>query len=182
MKTSCVIKFRNGDLRLLRERLLEDLSHEYFAILLGKRRNIGGKTIITIHDIKIPGNRDYNGQSVASLNIKKGFVHQALGELTNRSDVDTMIDVHTHPFSRKHVGFSGVDDGDEKRFFRFLKEKFDNIHYASIVFSQGEYSAILWSLKKRQILPEKAVIKTQISSEQILSSDRLTKRGQKCVS
>ncbi len=171
MMTSCIIKFRNGDLRMLRDRLLEDLSHEYFAILLGKKQSIGGKSIITIHDIKIPGDRDYNGQSVASLNIKKDFIHQALAELTNRSEIDTMIDVHTHPFSKKHVGFSGIDDRDEKRFFRFLQEEFDDIHYASIVFSQMEYSARLWMVKKKQILAERAVIKAQISSEQIQSSD-----------
>ncbi len=43
---------------------------------------------------------DYKQQSVAFLRIKKDFIHKSLVELTSRYDVDTLIDVHTHPFSQ----------------------------------------------------------------------------------
>src|SRR2546429_9287828 len=90
---------------------------------------------------QFPAQSDYTQQSVALLRIKKDFIHKALVELTNRYDVDTIIDVHTHPFSQAHVSFSATDDGDEQTFFRFLNETFEGIHYASIVFSQRKYSA-----------------------------------------
>ncbi len=117
-----LIKFKHGDLACLRERLLADLSREHFAVLLGKKQKINGYTIIKVIDLLFPAQSDYHHQSVALLRIKKEFIHQALVELTNRYDVDTIIDVHTHPFSQAGVAFSTTDDGDEKTFFRFLKE------------------------------------------------------------
>ena len=107
----------------------------------------------------------------AFLRIKKDFIHQALVELTNRYDVDTIIDVHTHPFSQGGVSFSATDDGDETTFFRFLKETFKGIHYASIVFSQSKYSARVWTFSSSSIVARKALLKTQTSRENIASTD-----------
>jgi len=166
-----LIKFKLGDLDGLRERLLADLSREHFAVLLGKTQKINGNTIITVIDILFPAQSDYNQQSVAFLRIKKDFIHKALVELTNRYDVDTMIDVHTHPFTQASVSFSATDNGDEKTFFRFLNEKFAGINYASIVLSQRQYSARVWTLSSGSIVARKAVLKTQTSRENIASTD-----------
>ena len=166
-----LIKFKNGDLAYLRERLLADLSREHFAVLLGKTQQINGHTIINVIDILFPAQSDYNQQSVAFLRIKKDFIHKALVELTNRYDVDTIIDVHTHPFTQTHVSFSATDNGDEKTFFRFLKEKFAGINYASIVLSQRQYSARVWTLNSGSIVARRALLKTQTSPENIASAD-----------
>src|SRR5207248_11266252 len=166
-----LIKFKHGDLACLRERLLEDLSREHFAVLLGKTQKINGYTIINVVDLLFLARSDYNHQSVALLRIKKDFIHKALVELTNRYDVDTIIDVHTHPFTQTSVSFSATDDGDEETFFRFLKEKFEGINYASIVFSQRRYSARVWTLSSGSIAARRAVLKTQTSPENIASSD-----------
>jgi molybdopterin/thiamine biosynthesis adenylyltransferase len=122
-------------------------------------------------DILFPKRSDYNQQSVAFLHIKKDFIHKSLVELTNRYDVDTIVDVHTHPFTQTGVSFSGTDDGDERAFFRFLNEKFEGIHYASIVFSQRQYSARVWTPSSGSIVASRALIKTQTSQENIASSD-----------
>lgn len=169
--TRCFIKFKHGDLEYLRTRLLEDLSREHFAVLLGKTHKTDGYTIITVVDLLFPGQSDYNQQSVAFLRIKKDFIHQSLVELTNRYDVDTIIDVHTHPFTQTSVSFSATDDGDERTFFGFLKEKFEGLHYASIVLSQKKYSARIWAFKGNSIIAKKTLLKTQTSSENIASSD-----------
>jgi len=105
-KPRYLIKFKQGDLACLRGRLLADLSREHFAVLLGKTQQIDGYTIINVIDLLFPARTDYNQQSVAFLRIKKDFIHKALVELTNRYDVDTIIDVHTHPFSQGRVAFS----------------------------------------------------------------------------
>jgi len=166
-----IIKFKHGDLACLRARLLEDLSREHFAVLLGKTQKINGYTIIKVIDLLFPAQSDYDHQSVAFLRIKKEFIHQALIELTNRYDVDTIIDVHTHPFSQGHVSFSATDDGDERTFFRFLKETFKGVCYASIVFSQNTYSARVWTINSGSIVARKALLKTQTSVENIASAD-----------
>src|SRR3989442_1320247 len=170
-KSRYLIKFKHGDLAYLRARLLEDISKEHFAVLLGKTQKIDGYTIIKVIDLLFPGRSDYNQQNVAFLRIKKDFIHKALVELTNRYDVDTIIDVHTHPFSQGGVSFSATDDGDEKTFFRFLKEKFEGINYASIVFSQRRYSARVWTFSSGSTVARSALLKTQTSPENIVSSD-----------
>jgi molybdopterin/thiamine biosynthesis adenylyltransferase len=165
------IKFKQGDLATLRETLLADTSKEHFAVLLGKTHKIDGYTIITVVDLLFPARSDYHHQSVALLRIKKDFIHQALVEVSSRYDVDTIIDVHTHPFTRGSVSFSATDDGDERTFFRFLKDTFDGMHYASIVFSQSKYSARVWTLSNGSIVARKALLKTQTSPENIASAD-----------
>src|SRR3989442_8372598 len=170
-KSRYLIKFKHGDLAYLRERLLADLSREHFAVLLGKTHKIDGYTMINVIDLLFPGQADYNQQSVAFLRIKKDFIHRALVELTNRYDVDTIIDVHTHPFTQGSVSFSATDDGDEKTFYRFLKEKFAGIHYASIVFSQRKYSARVWTFSSGSTIAKRALLKTQTSRENIASAD-----------
>ena len=170
-KSRYLIKFKHGDLAYLRSRLLQDLSREHFAVLLGKTQKIDGHTIIKVIDLLFPGQSDYNQQNVAFLRIKKDFIHKTLVELTSRYDVDTIIDVHTHPFTQGGVSFSATDDGDEKTFFRFLKEKFEGINYASIVFSQRRYSARAWTFSSGSIAARRAVIKTQTSPENIVSAD-----------
>jgi molybdopterin/thiamine biosynthesis adenylyltransferase len=166
-----VIKFKHGDLACLRGKLLADLSSEHFAVLLGKTRKINGHTMINVVDLLFPARADYHHQSVALLRIKKDFIHKALVELTSRYDVDTIIDVHTHPFTQAAVSFSATDDDDEKTFFRFLKKTFDGMHYASIVFSQRKYSARVWMFSSGSIVARKALLKTQTSPENIPSAD-----------
>ncbi len=184
-----LIKFQFGDLDYLRSRLLEDLSKEHFAVLLGKTQKIDGYTIITVVDLLFPAQSDYNQQSVAFLRIKKDFIHHALVELTGRYDVDTIIDVHTHPFTPASVSFSATDDGDEHTFFQFLHDRFEGLKYASIVFSQRRYSARVWTFgnnsggsggssssrsskgSSKSITARKAVLKTQTSRENIASAD-----------
>ncbi len=165
------IKFKQGDLDYLRREILDDLSNEQFAILLGKKENIGENIFINIIDLKFLDNEDYLGQGLTHLSLNKEFIGQILVEIKDRFDIDTIIDVHTHPFSREHVGFSGIDDRDEKDFCVFLNSKFENINYASIVFSQTEYSARVWEMENGKPILEKALIKTQTPPELIRSSD-----------
>src|SRR6266567_5704492 len=84
---------------------------------------------------------------------------------------DTIIDVHTHPFTQTGVAFSATDDGDERTFFRFLKKTFEGMHYASIVFSQRKYSARVWTVSSGSLVARKALLKTQTSPENIASAD-----------
>ena len=166
-----MIKFKQGDFARLRERLLEDLSREHFAVLLGKTHKIDGYTIITVVDMFVPAQADYEHQSITSLHINKEFIHRILTEMNSRYDVDTIIDVHTHPFLRGRVSFSATDDGDESTFFQFLKETFEGVKYASIVLSQDNYAARVWTLSGGFITARKALLKTQTKPESIASSD-----------
>jgi molybdopterin/thiamine biosynthesis adenylyltransferase len=166
-----LIKFALGDLASLRERLLADSSREHFAVLLAKTRTVGDLTIMTVIDLLFPAHADYQQQGLAHLRLNKAFIHRVLVELTRRYDVDTLIDVHTHPFTQTGVSFSATDDEDERRFFRFLNGTFEGVHYASIVFSQTRYAARVWTKRSDTLVARKTLLKAQTSSESILGTD-----------
>jgi len=157
------IRFKNGDLDRLRKGLLSDLTNEHFAILLGKTETCNDGFIVTIHDILFPQEGELLEQNSGFLRINKKFVATALTMLQKRVDVDTFIDVHTHPFSKNTVEFSGTDDADEISFTDFLAENFSKIKYSSIVLSQEYYSARYWFCGKQKYCG--CEIKTQLKSE-----------------
>lgn len=167
----CFVKFKHGDFTHLRQQLLQDLSKESFAILLGKHERIENIDIINVYDIRYLTSSEYETQRNAFLRLKKEFIYNILIEVTTRFDVDTIIDVHTHPFCSGQVAFSNIDNNDEIQFFDFLKEKFDGLFYGSIVLSQNEYSGRIWNQQNGKATPLTAVIKTQTVIEKIQSSD-----------
>ncbi len=163
MKT--LIKFENQKLNELRSKMLKDLDREHYAILYGKFHRVSDDTcIITIKDQKYY-EKGYDVQTIASIHIGSEFRAQCLSEIDQRIDVDTIVDVHTHPFGKGKPFFSGVDTDDEKTMKEYLVSKGDTIHYASIVLSQDMYNARLWEHDGKRAFPEKAIIKTQKVSE-----------------
>lgn len=171
------IRFRQGDLDTLRNRLLADLSRECFAVLLGKREIVGELTIVTVHEMRWPNRADYRDQSITHLSLQPQFIYDLLCEATSTGEIDSIIDVHTHPFSHAGVAFSGVDDRDEEEFFRFLDETFEGIHFGSIVFSQSDYSARIWDRIGKGVRPIPAILRTQTALESCQSSSRRGRRA-----
>ena len=166
------IKFQNQALSELRRNLLADLSNEYFACLLAKTHVIADLCIITVVKAVYPDLSYYQRQGTAALKVSSDFMREVLIEADKRIDVDTVIDVHTHPFSMASAWFSGVDDRDEENFARYLHEEAPEISYLSIVFSQTTYQARFWDASgngRPRHYP--AFIRTQKLSEAIPSSD-----------
>jgi molybdopterin/thiamine biosynthesis adenylyltransferase len=169
-KQDYLVKFGVGDLSSLRGRFLEDLSCEQFAVLLAKREKVNDVTVYNVLDIRVFEKTNLLEQSVASLRISKEHVGSLLSEIENRIDVDTLIDVHTHPFSKKTAFFSHIDDYDEINFIGYLNENFPDIHYGSIVFSQTEYSARFWERSDVTTFSIEAKIVSPLATERIPSS------------
>ena len=167
-----LIKFPNQALTELRKNLLADLTNEYYACLLAKTHIISDLCIITVIEAVYPDLSYYKRQGTASLKVSWDFMREVLTEADSRLDVNTVIDVHTHPFSEASAWFSGTDDRDEETFARYLHDKAPDLHYASIVFSQTTYQARYWEVKGRgRTVHYPAFIKTQKVSESIHSSD-----------
>jgi molybdopterin-synthase adenylyltransferase len=159
------LRFPQGLFAELREHLLNDLDQEHFALLLGQRELVGELTIIKIVTVRYPTTEDYMSQGRAHLRLKREYIYRVLLEMQQRGDVDTLIDVHTHPFSAHSVAFSGVDDHDEIAFHRWLMKTLDNVNYASIVLSQSDYSARHWMQHGKRSIARPARIKTQTVAE-----------------
>ncbi len=166
------IRFPVSRFRRLRNNLLADLAHESFALLLAQCEDCAGQPIIAVRDIRYPHDQAYRQRGRAYLNVARDFFYAALVEVTERLDVNTLIDVHTHPFSTHGVTFSGTDDQDERRFYRFLTERFDGLFYGSIVLSQSDYSARLWGGPAARPHALTAEIRTQTAPEAWPAADR----------
>jgi len=164
------IRFKNGELGDLRTHMLADLSREQFAVLLGKTEAVDDDWIVTVHDVVYPGKLGVENSSIVALKIDKAFVADILTQIRGRIDVDTYIEVHTHPFSKGGVSFSGTDDMDEKRFTDYLAKEWPEIKYASIVFSQNMYDARYWLCGEGRYI--EADIKTQLLYEAICKSSK----------
>jgi len=155
------IRFAQGEFAALRGRLLDDQRHESFALLFGQYHQVGGQTLIKVVAVSAPRPEDYESQGLAHLRLKREYVYERLVEMQQRGDVDTVIDVHTHPFSTGNLAFSGVDDRDEIAFHQWLTDTLNDIHYASIVLSQTDYDARLWKRNGEGSTAHQARIKTQ---------------------
>lgn len=160
-----LIRFPQGMFPELRSRLLGERDRETFALLLGKRTVADGLCVIRVVEIVYPGPDDYDAQSLTSLRLKREFVYRQLVRMQECGDVDTFIDVHTHPFCADGAAFSCVDDRDEIEFKRWLNVTLDDVCYASIVLSQSDYAARLWEIADGHPVAKPAQIKTQIIVE-----------------
>lgn len=166
-RTPVLVKFPVGLLCGLRERLLEDLSREQFAVLLGKREHCGDTALCCVREMRLFGAADLEGQGAASLHIRKDRVLDVLKEVQRRVDVDMILDVHTHPFSETAAIFSSIDDRDEREFSAYLAEAFPDIGYGSIVLSQKEYDARIWICNRGKICPISAEITCPVAAERV---------------
>lgn len=169
------IRFKNQALADLRSRLLADLSQEYFAVLLAKEHVVGDLRVLAVMDARYPAREDYKRQSGAALEVDfNSFMRSVLIEADERVDVDTIIDVHTHPFSQSKAFFSGIDDVDESGFAKYLYDR--DLKYASIVFTQTTYRARYWHVGRNGVAtPSCALVKTQTAPEAICSPDDSTR-------
>jgi hypothetical protein len=163
--TATRIRFPQGIFPALRHRLLADPSREAFALLFGQYHQVGYQTLIKVVAVRHPGPEDYEGQGLAHLRLRREYVYDRLVEMQQRGDVDTMIDVHTHPFCAQGAAFSSVDDCDEIAFHRWLTGTLDDMHYGSIVLSQTDYAARLWEREAGRTAAHRAEVRTQVVAE-----------------
>jgi molybdopterin/thiamine biosynthesis adenylyltransferase len=155
----------------MRARLLSESKREAFALLFGKRTFADGQVVIRVGEAVYPEAADYERRTLASLRLHKDFVFRELARMQHEGRYDTVIDVHTHPFSTSGVAFSHVDDVDELSFRTWLTETLDEIGYASIVLSQSDYAARFWEAQDGQTSCSNALVKTQTVQENWPSSE-----------
>ena len=165
MSHSVSIRFPHTTFSALREQLLADPTREAFAVLLARREQVNDLEILRVVDSRVPSAADYRDRGLTHLRMESDFIHRLLAELTERADVDTLVDVHTHPFCPSGVAFSALDDADERRFLGFIHQHFDDLHYASIVLSQSDYAARRWHLLEDERHALDAEIRTQTAPE-----------------
>lgn len=176
------IKFKAGDLEKLRARLLQDLSKEYAAVLHGSIFSFpNSEKVVVIENMVIPNSHAYIKQHLTGLELRKEFVFDTIIQAMNFGEEGkrAIIVVHVHPFDKDKTSFSGIDDADDRRHFKFVEENLEGITCLSIVFSQNEYSARLVYRDGEKISFRPAVIKTPNIEAEIPSCDFRRNVGEK---
>jgi len=160
------IRFPQGMLACLREELLGDQAREQFALLLGQRQSSPcGQEIVVVREIHFPGDEDIESSARYHVRPSRGFVRDVLACMQGRSELDVIVDVHTHPFSDE-AWFSGVDDEDERTFCTFLRRTLGRgLTFASIVLARQEQAGRIWRMCGSEAVSVPAHIKTQTAVE-----------------
>lgn len=140
------IRFKKNSLNKIFKNLFSDEKKEQFCIILAKREQVNKLVILKEIEICYPKQSEILSSSLTHISIKKDFIYKILLDLDKRVDVDTLVEIHTHPFleSNSKVSFSSIDDEDEKNFKEYLKENYPKTSYASLVFSNNSYKGRIY--------------------------------------
>ena len=148
------IRFKKNILNQICTKLFATEDKEQFCIILAKKEQFKKCTIFKEVEVLYPKKDEILSSSLTHISIKKDFIYKAIRKFKYRKDIDTLIEVHTHPFSMSDdkLAFSCIDDKDEKEFYKYLKENNSEINYGSIVLSKSSYEGRIYLEKKIEIL------------------------------
>lgn len=82
-------------------------------------------------------------QSGAHIEFAPDFVAMVIKRA--RKERLSVIDAHTHPFSTRWIGFSGVDNYWEPQLFNRVRQRVPGIDHAALVFGHGAFQGRVWS-------------------------------------
>ncbi|MDX8337018.1 ThiF family adenylyltransferase [Candidatus Cetobacterium colombiensis] len=140
------IRFKKNNLDKILKNLFLNKDKEQFCIVLAKKDVINQFVIFKEIEVFYPKESDVLSSSLTHISIKKEFIYRILLEFNQRVDIDTLIEIHTHPFLQLNdkVNFSSTDNEDEINFNDYLKSNYSNLNYASVVLSDNSYEARIY--------------------------------------
>jgi len=158
-----------------------------------------GKDLIIVVSGKgtFPDTDHYISSSPTHLNLYKGVMDRIMSDFAESSH-NVLINIHHHPFSQKGTTFSSVDNRDDVKMDRYLREElillkdkeeldFDGreLFNLSIVLDQNSFDARLTDIRKKpkfqkldqvQCIGRKLIIKTPNSNKLQHKSDSIDSR------
>lgn len=149
----------HGYMQKIREHLFSDTSREYICHLLCGHTLLGNRLRFLACYCVTPEPEDYLEQSIASIRLHPDY------DLNLRKECKlqklSLIDIHSHPFSGQHVGFSGIDDHDEVDKYYYFERNLPESAFGSIVMSpHAEEGRIFLSAadsRRPRVLPLKII-------------------------
>ena len=105
------VRITSKQLASLRRYLLGDLSVESASLATAGYFRTKNGIHLTVRDLLIPGERDYNVRTASRLEISPLYFNRAIG--TADADGITVIQMHTHPSNHAPLKYSLSDDYGE---------------------------------------------------------------------
>jgi len=147
------IRILEKDYKDLLTHLLENpLGYEEGAFLLaGRIRGLDELIFLVRQVIPIPLN-EIISQSSVHLDGKPEFIAKVLK--TARRESLSVIQVHSHPFSKGSVSFSSRDDFGEKELFPKILQRVPGVEHVALVFGQSDnFKGRVWLPDGKTIIP-----------------------------
>lgn len=137
------IVFPAGTWPALRSHLLGHGSQEQLAFLLaGPAEGRGWQRLLVREVIPVPPEA-LEKQTATRLEVKPAF-SQAILRCCYETGL-SLIEVHSHPFARRHVTFSALDLANEEEKFRYVEKKIPHVRHATMVVGHESVDAHLWA-------------------------------------
>jgi len=135
--------------RLLEHLFSEDRFEQVACVLCGHRETRRRLSLLA-RELVIASPDGLSVQGTAHLSVKDSF-SRSIMQRCREENLD-LIEVHSHPFSRRGVRFSAVDVANERQKFPYLARKIAGIHHATMVFGRESVDAHMWDSEKGAIV------------------------------
>ncbi len=136
------IRMTSEQFEILRSYLLSDPKQEAAAFLVaGFFKNDNGIHFV-VRDVLIPEDKDYNFRSDYHLEVSPIFFNKAISR-AERNNV-TVIQCHSHPFSKDELWYSPSDYAGESTSSRTIRECLENKPMGSLLFGQNMVMGRVW--------------------------------------
>lgn len=153
----------------LRNHLLQNRREQLASILCGTSKTTSKITFLSKEIVKAqPGDLTSNSSvhAAAKKDYRKRLLIRCLEE--NLS----IIDCHSHPFVEDAAHFSPIDDRNDLRNLKYIKEKIPGIQCGSMVFSRSNFNARIYNQQTRQLLPVEEITITGKTLTKIVGEER----------
>lgn len=148
-----------GYLSKIREHLFSDTSREYLCHLLCGHTLVGNRLRFLACYFAHPESEDYVEQSMGSIRIDPEY-DLRLRKECKRLNL-SLVDIHSHPFSDHHVGFSGIDDHDEVEKYHYFERNLPESAFGSIVMGKSSLEGRIFlsapNAQRPRVLPLKVL-------------------------
>jgi len=138
-----VITFTKRDFEELKNHLIRrNCADEEAAFLLAGTSEAGDQLNFLIRKVVVVPNDALLYKGPSGLGINPDFISIGLKECRQKNL--SLILAHSHPFTSRRVGFSGIDDYGETQLFPKIQQRVPNRHHGTMVFGQSSIDARIW--------------------------------------
>ena len=137
------VRLTSSHLASLRRYLLENLSVESAALATAGYFRTRQGIHLTVRDLLIPGERDYNVRTARRLEISPLYFNRAIG----MADADgiTVIQAHMHPFGHAPLEYSPSDDYGESESSDTVRKCLRGRPMGSLLFGPRSMTGRVWT-------------------------------------
>lgn len=120
----------------------EGKSYEQGAFMLAGQVSTPKYKALLVREVILALPEHLLSQSGAGIQFHPDFVAMVIKRA--RLERFSIVEIHSHPFSTSHVGFSGIDNHWQKPLFTRILERVPGRDHCALVFGRNSFSGRIW--------------------------------------